>query len=122
MFRRSISTPKAFCTRFRFPSFRRNSTTSGKRRASLWRKRGTHPHIGMRAGASTLPLVLALHLGASMASAGGFDIDAWLERYAAVMTSEDGHADTFIPSIHRRYFENLAAGKIPKRTAVPTPT
>ncbi len=91
----------------------------GNRRASLWRKRGTHPHIGMRAGASTLPLVLALHLGASMASAGGFDIDAWLERYAAVMTSEDGHADTFIPSIHRRYFENLAAGKNPETNGCP---
>ncbi len=86
----------------------------GKERAKLWRRRGTHPHFGMSSGENTLPLFLALHLVVSMASSNSFDVNAWMERYSAIMTTPGAHSDTFIPSIHRRYFENLAAGKNPE--------
>ena len=90
----------------------------GKERRKLWAIRGTHPHITLQAGENTLPLFLALHLAVSIASSGKFDIDAWIERYKAVMTTEGVNRDTFIPSVHRRYFENLASGKSPEKNGV----
>ena len=90
----------------------------GKDRRKLWATRGTHPHCTLDAGENTLPLFLALHLAVSIASSGKFDIDAWFERYKAVMTTEGVNRDTFIPSVHRRYFENLASGKTPEKNGV----
>lgn len=91
----------------------------GEKRRELWSRHGTHPHYGFQAGENTLPLFLALHLTASMIPSGKFDIDAWMSRYQAVMTSPEGHNDTFIPSIHRRYFDNLASGKDPEKNGCP---
>ncbi len=89
-------------------------------RRKIWRIPHVHPHRGLEAGESTLPLVLALHLAASISESGGrFDCDKWLERYRAVMTSPGGHRDMFIPSVHRRYFENLSAKKDPQKNGCP---
>lgn len=90
----------------------------GKRRDD-WKRITTHPHRNLKAGENTLPLVLALHMAASMAESGRFSIDAWMERYRAVMVSDGGHNDTFIPSIHRRYFENLARKTDPEANGCP---
>ena len=91
----------------------------GPKRRELWSRRGTHFHYGLDAGENTLPLYLALHLAASIADAGKFDIENWMGRYEAIMTTPDAHADTFVPSIHRRYFENRAAGKKPEQNGCP---
>ena len=101
------------------PDLPENCDYLGSNRRRLWRKAGTHPHHGLEAGANTLPMILALHLGASMAEKRKFDLDAWMERYCVVMTSPGGHDDTFIPSIHRRYFENVAASKDPEKNGCP---
>ena len=91
----------------------------GETRRHLWRERDAHPHCGMDAGENTLPVYLALHLAVSMCERGGFDIDDWMERYRLVMTTPGGHRDTFIPSVHRKYFENLATGKDPEANGCP---
>lgn len=91
----------------------------GPKRRHLWRERDAHPHCGMDAGENTLPMYLALHLAVSMCEKGGFDADDWMERYRLVMVTPDGHRDTFIPSIHRKYFENLSSGKDPEANGCP---
>lgn len=91
----------------------------GETRRHLWRERDAHPHCGMDAGENTLPVYLALHLAVSMCEKGEFDIDDWMERYRLVMTTPGGHRDTFIPSVHRKYFENLATGKDPEANGCP---
>ncbi len=90
----------------------------GKERRKIWASRGLHPHCTLDAGENTLPLFLALHLAVTMASEGKFDLNAWTERYNAVMITPDVNRDAFIPSIHRRYFENLAAGKTPEKNGL----
>lgn len=81
----------------------------GERRRVLWSKHGTHPHQDFKAGQNTLPMYLALHLAASLAECNGFDSAKWMERYRYIMTTPNLHNDTFIPTMHRIYFENLEA-------------
>jgi len=94
----------------------------GEKRRELWSRHGTHPHYGFQAGENTLPLFLALHLTASMMPSGKFDIDAWMSRYQAVMTSPEGHNDTFIPSNTADISTTLHLVKILKRTDAQMPT
>ena len=91
----------------------------GLERAKLWKHKGTHPHKGLEAGENTLPMFLALHLVASMAATNSFDMGAWMARYTAIMTAPNGHRDVFIPSVHRRYFENMTMGKNPETNGCP---
>lgn len=91
----------------------------GSTRRKDWTRLTTHPHKHLQAGENTLPMILALHQAICIANSGGFDLNSWMERYKAVMTSENGHRDTFIPSIHRRYFDNLAKGKDPETNGCP---
>ncbi len=90
----------------------------GDKRRKLWATYKAHPHCTLEAGENTLPLFLALHLAFVVASGGKFDLDAWVERYESIMTTPDVNRDVFIPSIHRRYFENRAAGKTPEKNGV----
>lgn len=88
---------------------------AGPRRRADWKKSTTHPHKHLNAGDNTLPMYLALHMAASIAENNcQFNMDSWLQRYKAVMTAKEGYHDTFVPSIHRRYFENLAKGINPE--------
>lgn len=91
----------------------------GDERRQDWTRITTHPHKHLKAGENTLPMLLALHQAISISESDGFNLDAWMTRYRAVMTSPNGHRDTFIPSIHRRYFENLAKGKDPESNGCP---
>lgn len=91
----------------------------GDKRRNIWKIRDAHPHCTLSAGENTLPMYLALHLTASMAEKGCFDLNDWCERYRIVMTTPDVVNDTFISSIHRKYFENLAAGKSPEQNGCP---
>lgn len=86
----------------------------GDRRRQLWRRRGTHPHSAMAAGENTLQMILAMHLVATI-DASGFDLARWIERYEGVMTMPQLNPDTFIATIHRKYFDNLAAGRDPEK-------
>ncbi len=90
----------------------------GEFRKEDWKSRSTHPHKHLRAGENTLPMFLALHMAASILEKGEFDQNAWLARYQAIMTRPNGHKDTFVPTIHRRFFENLAQGKDPEKNGV----
>ncbi len=121
-----LSAPKAFhpesvLTTLPRPQLPPEYDYLGNRRRVLWSKQNTHPHYGLEAGENTLSMFLAMHLAASIADAPGhkFDIPIWMERYQAIMTNPDACADTFIPSVHRRYFENLAAGKDPENNGCP---
>lgn len=90
----------------------------GDKRREDWKHTTTHPHKHLQAGDNTLSMYLALHMAASIAQEGEFKIDSWLTRYHAIMTAKEGYHDTFIPSIHRRYFENMSAGKDPEKNGV----
>ena len=92
---------------------------TGPVRREDWKSRTTHPHKRLEAGQNTLPMYLAMHMAASIIENGGFNTPSWLERYRAVMTDHAAsYHDTFVPTIHRRYFENLAAGKDPEKNGV----
>ena len=96
------------------PEFPKELDFIGSRR-QIWRNPDTHPHRGLKAGDNTLPMILALHLAAQIAADGGFNFDNWMARYKAVMTNESLQPDTFVPSIHRKYFENLLKGLPPEK-------
>lgn len=92
----------------------------GAARRELWKQYGVHPHYKFEAGQNTLPLYLSLHLAASITDPSTpFHFETWMQRYRAVMVAPNGHPDTFVPSVHRKYFENLASGKDPKTNACP---
>ena len=91
----------------------------GPRRREDWKLGSTHPHKHLKAGQNTLPMYLAMHMAASIIENGEFNLGAWLERYKTIMTSDvGGYHDTFVPTIHRRYFENLTKGKDPDKNGV----
>lgn len=83
----------------------------GEVRRELWKRPGTHPHHAFKAGQNTLPMLLSLHLAASIAENGGFDLEKWMQRYRYIMTTPSAHSDTFVPTMHRTYFENRQKGK-----------
>lgn len=103
--------PENVMVSIRVPSLSPENDFMGEGRRALWSKNGTHPHEGFKAGQNTLPMLLALHLAASMCEIGGFDREKWMERYRYVMTSPGAHSDTFIPTMHRMYFENRQLGR-----------
>lgn len=92
----------------------------GEARRTLWKQYGIHPHHNFEAGRNTLPMFLSLHLAAAITDPSTeFHFDTWMQRYHAVMVAPDGHPDTFISSVHRQYFENLAEGKDVKKNGCP---
>lgn len=88
----------------------------GKRRPD-WERFGTHPHATLRPGENTLPLYLAMHLMACIIENKEFDYVKWDERYRYIMISDGGHNDTFVPTVHRTYFENLNEGRDVEKNA-----
>ncbi len=92
----------------------------GSARRELWKQYAIHPHHNFEAGRNTLSLFLSLHMAVAVTNGGAdFHFEDWMKRYQAVMTAPNGHPDTFIPAVHRKYFENLAAGKDVKKFGCP---
>ncbi len=86
--------------------------------AQYWGERGVHYHQFLPAGGSTLNFQLAVELHRWIATRGGYDPDAWLERYIAVMHTPGWHNDTYVEEIHRGFFDKLARGKSPQECAI----
>jgi len=80
---------------------------------------GVHYHQFLRAGDNTLNFFLAADLYDFVKDRGGYDADAWLERYIAHMLEPSWHRDTFVEEYHRNFFTNYSKGKPPRECGVP---
>ena len=72
--------------------------------ARYWGQRGIHYHQFLKAGENTLNFQLARELFALVRERGGYDADAWLERYIARMLEPGWHRDTYVEEYHRAFF------------------
>ena len=86
--------------------------------AQYWGKRGIHYHQFLKAGENTLNYRLARDLFAFVKECGGYDPDAWLERYIARMLEPRWHHDTYVEEYHRAFFTRYAQGKKPRKCGI----
>lgn len=86
--------------------------------AEYYGMKGIHYHQFLRAGDNTLNFLLATELYNLVKERGGYDADAWLERYIARMLEPNWHRDTFVEEYHRNFFTNYAKGKPPRECGV----
>jgi ADP-ribosyl-[dinitrogen reductase] hydrolase len=81
-------------------------------------QKGIHYHQHLKAGENTLNFQLARELHALVKERGGYDADAWLDRYIARMLQPGWHRDTYIEECHRAFFTNYAKGKPPRECGI----
>lgn len=81
--------------------------------AKYWGQRGIHYHQFLRPGENTLNYQLAVELAALVRRNGGYDPEAWLDRYVSFMLTPGMHRDTYVEEYHRHFFTNLASGRKP---------
>jgi ADP-ribosylglycohydrolase len=86
--------------------------------ARYWGERGVHYHQFLKAGENTLNYQLARELFAFVKERGGYDPDAWLERYIAKMLEPGWHRDTYVEEYHRAFFTRYAQGKKPRKCGI----
>lgn len=86
--------------------------------AAYWGQRGIHYHQFLPAGTNTLNFQLAREVVRWSEERGGYDPDAWLERYIEVMLTPGWHGDTYVEEVHRGFFTHYAQGKVPRKCAV----
>jgi ADP-ribosylglycohydrolase len=86
--------------------------------APYWGQRGIHYHQFLKAGENTLNVKICRLLIESINQNGGYDMDAFLERYIAFMTTPGNHRDTYIEECHRYFFANFASGTPPRKCGV----
>ena len=79
--------------------------------ARFWGQQGIHYHQFLRAGENTLNVKICSLLISSIKETGGYNADAFLEKYVAFMTTPGNHRDTYIEECHRNFFSNYARGK-----------
>lgn len=79
---------------------------------------GVHYHQFLKAGENTLNFQLATELYHLVKERGGYDADAWLERYIARMLEPNWHRDTFVEEYHRAFFTNYSKGKPPRECGI----
>lgn len=89
-----------------------------REQAQYWGQRGIHYHQFLRAGENTLNFRLARELFAFVRERGGYDADAWLERYIARMLEAGWHRDTYVEEYHRAFFTRYAQGKKPRKCGI----
>jgi len=82
-----------------------------REQAEFWGRRGVHYHQFLEAGENTLNFRLAAELVRFSRERGGYDPDAWLERYVEVMLEPGWHRDTYLEECHRGFFTRHANGK-----------
>lgn len=86
--------------------------------AQYWGQRGIHYHQFLKAGENTLNYRLAQELFALVKEKGGYDPDAWLERYIARMLEPEWHCDTYVEEYHRAFFTRYAQGKKTRKCGI----
>jgi ADP-ribosylglycohydrolase len=86
--------------------------------ARYWGQRGIHYHQFLMAGENTLNFKLARELFAFVKEHGGYDPDAWLERYIARMLEPGWHRDTYVEEYHRAFFTCYSQGKKPRKCGI----
>ena len=89
-----------------------------REQARYWGQRGIHYHQFLKAGENTLNFKLARELFAFVKERGGYDADAWLERYIARMLEPGWHADTYVEEYHRAFFTRYSQGKKPRKCGI----
>ncbi|WP_367871594.1 ADP-ribosylglycohydrolase family protein [Luteolibacter sp. Populi] len=89
-----------------------------REQAEYYGMAGIHYHQFLQAGENTLNFQLAIELYDFVKERGGYDADAWLERYIARMLEPGWHRDTFVEEYHRNFFTNYAKGKPPRECGV----
>ena len=86
--------------------------------AQYWGQRGIHYHQFLKAGENTLNYRLASELLSFVNEQGGYDADAWLDRYIARMLEPGWHRDTYVEEYHRAFFTRYAQGKKPRKCGI----
>ena len=89
-----------------------------REQAQYWGQRDVHYHQFLTAGENTLNFRLAAELFAMVRETGGYDPDAWLERYIARMLEPGWHRDTYVEEYHRAFFTRYAGGKPPRKCGI----
>jgi len=89
-----------------------------REQAQYWGQRGIHYHQFLKAGENTLNFQLARELYSFVRERGGYDADAWLERYIARMLEPGWHRDTYVEEYHRAFFTRYAQGKKPRKCGI----
>jgi len=86
--------------------------------ARYWGQNGIHYHQFLRAGENTLNVKLCNLLIESLNACGKYDVDDYLNKYIAFMTTPGNHRDTYIEECHRNFFANYARGRAPRMCGV----
>jgi ADP-ribosyl-[dinitrogen reductase] hydrolase len=81
-----------------------------REQAAYWGKPGVHYHQFLAAGENTLNYKLAAELKRFCTERGGYNPDAWLERYVACMLQPGWHKDTYVEEYHRAFFTHYSQG------------
>ncbi len=89
-----------------------------REQAQYWGHRGIHYHQFLKAGENTLNFRLSRELFDFVKERGGYDPDAWLERYIARMLEPGWHHDTYVEEYHRAFFTRYAQGKKPRKCGI----
>ncbi|MGF1485150.1 MAG: ADP-ribosylglycohydrolase family protein [Opitutales bacterium] len=82
-----------------------------------WGQRDVHYHQFQKAGENTLTAKLCRLLWQSLHEDGGWNPDAYLQRYIAYLTTPGTHNDTYLEECHRDFFANYARGAEPRQCA-----
>ena len=83
-----------------------------------WGRPGIHYHQFLKAGENTLNLKLCNLLICNLSENGGYDADAYLDRYIGFMTTPGSHRDTYVEEYHRHFFTNYAHGNPPRACGI----
>jgi len=86
--------------------------------AQYWGRREIHYHQFFKAGENTLNYRLASELFFFVNEQGGYEADAWLDRYIARMLEPGWHRDTYVEEYHRAFFTRYAQGKKPRKCGI----
>jgi ADP-ribosyl-[dinitrogen reductase] hydrolase len=89
-----------------------------REQAQYWGQREIHYHQFLKAGENTLNFRLAADLFEFVREKGGYDADAWLERYISRMLQPGWHRDTYVEEYHRAFFTRYSQGKAPRKCGI----
>jgi len=89
-----------------------------REQAQYWGQREIHYHQFLAAGENTLNFKLAAELYSMVRERGGYDADAWLQRYIDRMLEPGWHRDTYLEEYHRAFFTLYAQGKAPRKCGI----
>ena len=89
-----------------------------REQAEYWGQKEVHYHQFLTAGENTLNFKLSTELYTMVRENGGYDSEAWLERYIARMLEPGWHKDTYLEEYHRAFFTNYSKGKLPEKCGI----